>query len=396
MCQASDLQRDCIVPFPPERYRQSEVETSRIPQAIPQSLPQANSQFVLQNVSRIRPLPVTRIIPEFLPPLTPQPARQVILQQIHPLPPKPDASTVTFTAPVLSSNPPPPRAVVLPPKPPVSAAASTATSLHHIPPTSTALVLQGPPASAAAVQISEGFQRVRSQNLDTRIFIDLTEDDSDDEVIRLSSDDSTTGDAGDLHYSSANQFTGRTVIQPRFTAKTFATHMQDKPPVNANTHSHTLWTDGSLVAGRRAGGAVVWRNHPGDNWKSLKRRIPYDTRDSNLPEIMAVSMAMDKAVDLVRAARSTRNTALQDEVFIFTDSTFTIRVVKSAWRGNRGARRGWYYIRPWVDELLESYGKLRTMGVRVELHWVPGHHGVEGNMMAHHAARASIQLPRGL
>ncbi|KAJ5737701.1 uncharacterized protein N7483_002826 [Penicillium malachiteum] len=369
MCQASDLQRDRVFHSSPERYRQSEVETYRITQAIPQSLPQVTSQFVLQPVSRIRPEPVTGIISQYLSPLTPQPARPTILQKIHPLPPKPDASTVSSTTPALSSNPLIPTEAVLPPRPPVS---------------------------AAGVQTSGDFQRVRSQNLETCIFIDLTEDDSDDEAIRPRSNESTTGRVRDARYSAATQFTGRTVVESRFRARVFAEHMMMRPPIDGHTHCHTLWTDGSLVGGRRAGGAVVWRNHPEDDWKSLKRRINFETSDSNLPEVMAVSMAMDKAVDLVRTARSTRNTALLDEVFIFTDSTFTVRVVRSAWIGSRGARRGWYFIRPWVDQLLESYAELRAMGVRVELHWVPGHSGVEGNSMAHNAARESTRLSFGL
>ncbi|KAJ5716570.1 hypothetical protein N7493_008481 [Penicillium malachiteum] len=395
--QASDLQRAGVVHFPPERLRQSEVENHGLNQAIPQSLPQVNPQIGLQPILELAPQPVTQTIPQFIPQLTPQPAGQVIIQKIHPLPPKPDAST----APLLSSNPLIPTPIALPPKPPVSAEASPATTLARIPPISPAFVLQGPPESSAAVQIAEDSQRIRSQNSETRIFIDLTENDSDDEVdevIELSSDESTTGNVRDLRYSAANQFTGQAVIRTRERAMRFALYMQNLQPINGNIHCHTLWTDGSLVQGRglfggSAGGAVVWRNRPGAGWKSLKRRVTHPTRDSNLPEVMAVSMAMKKAVELVRTARASRTNALHDEVLIFTDSSFAVTLVGNAWRGVRQTTRTWPDMKPWIDDLLVSYGTLRTMGVRVEVHWVPGHSGVEGNSQAHLAARASIQLP---
>ncbi|KAJ5626611.1 hypothetical protein N7528_004038 [Penicillium herquei] len=398
--QASDVQRKSVGPSLPERSRQSDVENSGLTQGTPQSPLQVNPQIAQQPVLQLAPQPVTQAIPQFLPQLTPQPAGQVTFQQIHPLPPKPDASTVASTAPLLSSTPLLQTTIALPPKPPVSAAASPETTLHQIPPISSAFIPQGAPESAAAVQIAEDAQRTRSQNSKTRIFIDLTEvdsDDSDDEVIELSSDESTTGNVQDFRYSSANQFTGQAVIRRRDGAKGFALFMQNMEPISANIHCHTLWTDGSLMQGRGfsgglAGGAVVWRTRPGVSWKCLKRRMMHRTRDSNLPEVMAVSMAMGKAVELVRTARTTRRNALNDEVLIFTDSSFTVTLVGNAWRGVSQTTRNWPHMKPWMDELLVSYGTLRTMGVRVEVHWVPGHSGVEGNSQAHSAARAATQL----
>ncbi|KAJ5702650.1 hypothetical protein N7488_010198 [Penicillium malachiteum] len=395
--QASDVQREGVGPSPPERLRQSHVENYGLTQGTPQSPPQVNPQIVQQPVLKLAPQNVTQAISQFLPQLTPQPAGQVTFQQIHPLPPKPDASIVASTAPLLSSTPLIQTPIALPPKPPVSAAASSATTLHQIHPISSAFVPQGPPESAAAVQIAEESQRTRPQNSETRIFIDLTEDDSDDEVIELSSDESTTGYAQDFRYSSANQFTGQAVIRTRDGAMGFALYMQNMDPINANIHCHTLWTDGSLLQGRGlsgglAGGAVVWRNRPGVSWKCLKRRMMHRTRDSNLPEVMAVSMAMGKAVELVRTARTTRRQALNDEVLIFTDSSFAVTLVGNAWRGVSQTTRSWPHMKPWIDELLVSYGTLRTMGVRVEVHWVPGHSGVEGNSQAHLAARAATQF----
>ncbi|KAJ5381937.1 uncharacterized protein N7496_004365 [Penicillium cataractarum] len=169
-------------------------------------------------------------------------------------------------------------------------------------------------------------------------------------------------------------------------AMDFAADMGDCELSTDKVHRHIFWTDGSIVQGACAAAAVVWKQPPSSKWMTEGHPYPYLTQNTEVVEMFAIAHALRRAVDEVRQARSrvTGGPHLQvtHEVFVFTDSLGALNSIKEdAW--------GFHTLGKCeqAHTIIDYSIELRSLGARLELHLVPGHSNVPGNMEAHRAAK---------
>lgn len=163
------------------------------------------------------------------------------------------------------------------------------------------------------------------------------------------------------------------------------------------TNRLVFWTDGSITESRvdrqeyRSGIGIVWKtNHAVEIWEERSYSL-LGRYCSNNVELLAVSEALKIAVQLCRAA-DTRSTLPGGQrvscITVYTDSRYVIQVLN-----NSPLSSSWGHVSSMdMAKLKECAYKLKDMGIDVEVRWVKGHAGVEGNVradyVAHRAARA--------
>ncbi|OJD34104.1 reverse transcriptase [Diplodia corticola] len=128
-----------------------------------------------------------------------------------------------------------------------------------------------------------------------------------------------------------------------------------------------IYTDGSALDTRV--GASAFAQSLG-----TYRQDHLDTRSSTAvetAELMGIAMAIDIAID----------TELP-EFLVFSDSQAALIAIQQQMQKSNP------YI---VDALAENLQKLRGGGVRMELHWVPGHKGIAGNVEADKLAKEAAR-----
>lgn len=166
----------------------------------------------------------------------------------------------------------------------------------------------------------------------------------------------------------------------------FAMEMEDCVLMTDNVPRHIFWTDGSIVHGAIAAGAVAWKQPPSVEWKTEGYPYPYPIQSTEVAEMFAIAHALRRAVDEVRQARSrvmgVSHLQVTHEVFVFTDSLTALTCVKNcAWGFHITGRC------EQAHTIIDYSIELRGLGARLELHLVPGHSDVPGNMEAHRAAK---------
>lgn len=141
-----------------------------------------------------------------------------------------------------------------------------------------------------------------------------------------------------------------------------------------------FWVDGT-VSGEHAAAAVAFRKDPrslGSDW-IIKTYGVYKALESDKAETLAILQALQYAVTLVWPDSNE-----QRVVTVFSDSRATLEKTE-AYEASEEKRS------PLAEEVLVATKTLTDQGVRVELHWVPGHERVPGNTLADIVAKRAVK-----
>ncbi|KAJ5114041.1 hypothetical protein N7456_002575 [Penicillium angulare] len=178
-------------------------------------------------------------------------------------------------------------------------------------------------------------------------------------------------------------------VRARSSALDFAKDMVDVPNIWGFLHCHIVWTDGSLPRNGMGGSAIVWKVGLGERWRSLRRKLTFQTDRSEFAELHGLGMAVEKAINLVKEARDTRQAPLIDQVVILTDCTSCMYMVRDHYLDRYGPPQ---IFNSTLRLITGALRLLKRMGVVVEFHWVPGHSGVLGNDLADSEARSAARM----
>lgn len=146
------------------------------------------------------------------------------------------------------------------------------------------------------------------------------------------------------------------------------------------------FTDASLRSSCSAAIGVAWRTSDGHKrWDGEADELDLDYQNNVLAEIYAIEWAMDMAINEIR--RTQMQAPKTECVFIFSDCLPALTGIKKA--GLESAD-GWLVEGTEQLDLYQSildYSlEFQAWGAQLELHWAPGHDGVEGNTIAHKIA----------
>lgn len=134
-----------------------------------------------------------------------------------------------------------------------------------------------------------------------------------------------------------------------------------------------IFTDGSAIDGQVGASAVVPRLRQG--------RMCYMGTEHTTTvfgaELQGLAMATNFALEL----KETQNRDLW-AVNVYVDNQAAIRA-----SANPGRQSGQYLLR----DVVQGIDKLRDAGIRVQIHWIPAHVGVQGNEEADKAAKAAAK-----
>ncbi|KAK0743375.1 hypothetical protein B0T18DRAFT_392163 [Schizothecium vesticola] len=169
------------------------------------------------------------------------------------------------------------------------------------------------------------------------------------------------------------QFTGKVIIEPHKQAFLYATLASSaRPATPFGSHHLTLWSDASWshdTSSPKAGMGVAHRLRPADPWTEAAYTISSSRRGrQSFCEILAIEAALGIAKTTVQRSRGEAIT----RVTVFSDAQPALDAIAKPrrTRADHFARGAAYSA------------ALGAMGAAVELRWVPGHCGVEGNAKA--------------
>lgn len=187
-----------------------------------------------------------------------------------------------------------------------------------------------------------------------------------------------------------SRFRGAIVCRSLKEAIDFAKSMGNGAPRTGQIHRHIFWTDASIVFRACAAGAVVWKQPPNWHWQAEGFPYPYCIQSTDVVEMFAMAHALKRAIDevewLLGGISDGPQLQIRHEVYVFTDSVGALTQVKKDSLG---------YHTPQTCQqahtIIDFSVKLHDLGVKVELHLVPGHNSVPGNVQAHRAAKKAAK-----
>ncbi|KAH7048342.1 hypothetical protein B0J12DRAFT_741073 [Macrophomina phaseolina] len=153
-----------------------------------------------------------------------------------------------------------------------------------------------------------------------------------------------------------------------------------------NDGTLAIFSDGAKS--ERGGGfttwAVVWRHPLSQQWVEEGGVLP-DNKSNHSAEIFAFGQALVVARDVLA-----RFSGMLHTVKIFTDYNAILRSLAELATAPQ-ARHGWR--KDWFDRVLHHEGELwlEHPAVALDLHWVPSHAGIEGNVRADRRAGEEIE-----
>lgn len=203
-------------------------------------------------------------------------------------------------------------------------------------------------------------------------------------------------------------YRGYIVQRERDEAKEYALLIDETPRKKTEVSEHVFWTDCSIV--KQCGAAsVAWRSAQSEPWETAAYPWPQPTNDTTLVELFAVERALAIAIEQVTKAqqdafeefcRGSKEIEVQPDyrVMVFTDSDGALDRLRTE-TSLRSSSRTWDL----VYGCIRHYEGLERLGVAVELHLVPGHRGVPGNIeadaaayaLAHHRAHGAVARQTG-
>lgn len=204
-------------------------------------------------------------------------------------------------------------------------------------------------------------------------------------------------------YSNLNQMSVRVTQHYREEADWMAKSASN-PDVTSLGHRIVYFTDGSLNGDKKTGGAGVAFKHLSDDM-SLGSRFDWaehrvavggiqEIRDA---EMLAIFEAVKLAVSEIRSSRRSTQSPQSEapfkpRIFIFTDSTSCLEILEPYLRAKQKDRENQLpYLHPVFVGLLQHLSALVSWDIKVGIHWVKGHSGLDGNSRADKLARESAQ-----
>ncbi|PPR07816.1 hypothetical protein CVT24_002896 [Panaeolus cyanescens] len=138
-----------------------------------------------------------------------------------------------------------------------------------------------------------------------------------------------------------------------------------------------LYTDGSLTE-KGVAGAAVWMRRGRERDRRARRIGEADENTVYEAELMGLVLGMDIA--LANGFSGTIHIGLDNQAVLTTIRTRKARFAQHLWKK--------------LESRVKNYLR-RNRDNNVELRWVPGHEGVEGNERADEAARGAAETERG-
>ena len=177
------------------------------------------------------------------------------------------------------------------------------------------------------------------------------------------------------------RFAGTVRMDPRGTALQVATSEYTKDRDNRLV----FWSDASIRngadTGYGAGISVVWRGKLASHGWQNKTYILHGYFNTNEAEFFGIAEAMKIAAAMVKSSDPVEGYSRATKVVIYSDNQGCLRWVKDF--ETVGPVRQYSITRQRELAILKKRAKaLVDMGVDLELRWVPGHSGVQGNTMA--------------
>ncbi|KAH6703201.1 ribonuclease H-like domain-containing protein [Leptodontidium sp. MPI-SDFR-AT-0119] len=173
-------------------------------------------------------------------------------------------------------------------------------------------------------------------------------------------------------------FEGVIIIHPREIALTEAA----LEGLNLTEHSKAVyWADGSRLKNGSCGIGVVY-SATKSSWTELSYRVR-GSANANVLEVYAISKALEIAW---KEARDMEIEQRPSDVCIYSDSQNALHYFQGFQHSLNGIKRlpdGERLVGPSIMATHE----LVALGIVVELRYVPGHSGIEGNSRADRAAR---------
>lgn len=192
------------------------------------------------------------------------------------------------------------------------------------------------------------------------------------------------------------RFHGQIIIESREDAILTATTTRNSEPGD-ESRQLVFFVDGSRFtnikdkrnrkapkSGKAAGAAVVYQRLD-EEWE--ERAFCFaDGLKSKITEMAAIAEGL--AIALSQILLSSNGQRMEKaKVVIFADCQAAIHHVNKFQRTSPSEGR--VYNDPIVRKLVTRSQYLRSLGVEIEIRWVPGHSGVEGNIRADAAARSA-------
>lgn len=208
------------------------------------------------------------------------------------------------------------------------------------------------------------------------------------------------------------QFCGDIIIEES-REDAIATAKEISSKTNVNSQHMAFFVDGSLIpkpkkkskrsiSGSKSdsaplcGAAVIYRSsEDSQDWHETYISLLHE-RNSDQAEISAVAEGLVVATTKMMHFKSQNSAELERmainyKVTIFTDSQRALTTVDKL-RGEKFIADDRVRSNPITRKFITRSQYLRRIGVHLELRWVPGHSGVEGNVRADVAARKAAKV----
>lgn len=133
-----------------------------------------------------------------------------------------------------------------------------------------------------------------------------------------------------------------------------------------------------------------------ERWAQEGHFFPYKTNNVIIVEIFAICAALETALSQIRDLQSTAEqsedeihqpTQSRGKVTVFSDSIDALQLIDSYYPStgsrNLSQKARAFYYRGEIQTVFKHTHELCRLGVQVELHLVPGHNYIPGNVQAH-------------
>lgn len=204
-----------------------------------------------------------------------------------------------------------------------------------------------------------------------------------------------------LNATEEMQFYGDIIVE-QSKSDAIAMAVEASSKTFADNQHIVIFVDGSLVdkakdkSGSIAhlGAAVVHLSFEGSqSWPERRYFALSKKRNPENAEVFAIAQGTAVAIELIKRLRRQRRQngngsgemAANYRVTIFTDCRQALERIKTL-RGKNSAVKAQMCSDPSICKLIMRSQRLHQIGVHLELCWVPGHLGVEGNDRADKAA----------